>query len=70
MSEKGKDKVNAAEGTLEPPDTVNMASDHVFQSVMKHVYVYLLLESKDSGRNTLIIDSGASSHMVSHCSWF
>ena len=69
-SEKGKNKVNAAEGTPDPPDTANMASEHVSQSVMKHVHAYLSLEPKDSGRNTLIIDSGASSHMVPHHSWY
>ena len=69
-SEKGKDKANATEGTPDPPDTVNMASEHVSWSVMKHVHAYLSLEPKDSGRNTLIIDSGASSHMVPHHSWF
>ena len=37
---------------------------------MKHVHAYLSSEPKDSGRNTLIIDSGASSHMVPHHSWF
>ena len=69
-SEKGKDKVNAAEGTPDPPDMVNMASEHVSRSVMKCVHAYLSLEPKDSGRNTLIINSGASSHMVPHHSWF
>ena len=69
-SEKGKDKVNASEGTPDPPDTVNMASEHVSRSVMKCVYAYLSSEPKDSGRNTLIIDSGASSHIVPHHSWF
>ena len=47
-----------------------MASEHVSRSVMKRVHAYLSSEPKDSGRNTLIIDSGASSHMVPHCSWF
>ena len=47
-----------------------MASEHVSWSVMKRVHAYLSLEPKDSGRNTLIINSGASSHMVPCCSWF
>ena len=62
--------MNAAEGTPDPPYMENMASEHVSWSVMKHVHAYLLSEPKDSGRNTLIINSGASSHMVPHCSWF
>ena len=40
------------------------------KSAMQHIHAYLLSQPKDSGSNTLIIDSGASSHIVPHRSWF
>ena len=37
---------------------------------MRHVQAYLSSEPKGSTKDEIIIDSGATSHMVSHCSWF
>jgi hypothetical protein len=70
--EKGKDKANAVEGTPDPPDSANIANEHVShsESAMQRIHAYLSSQSEDSGRNTLIIDSGASSHIVPHRSWF
>jgi hypothetical protein len=70
--EKGKDKANAVEGTPDPLDSANIANERVShsESAMQHIHAYLSSQSEDSGRNTLIIDSGASSHIVPHRSWF
>ena len=70
--EKGKDKVNIVEGTLDPPESANIANECVshYESAMQHIHAYLSSQFEDSGSNTLIIDSGASSHIVSHHSWF
>ena len=37
---------------------------------MQCIHAYLSSQSEDSGSNTLIIDSGASSHIVPYHSWF
>ena len=70
--EKGKDKANMVEGTPDPLESTNIANKRVSQSesAMQWIHAYLLFQSEDSGSNTLIIDSGASSHIVPHCSWF
>ena len=70
--EKGKDKVNMVEGTPDPPESANIANEHVFhsESAMQWIHAYLSSQSEDSGSNTLIIESGALSHIVPHHSWF
>ena len=68
--EKGKDKANIVEGTPDPPESANIANERVShsKSAMQHIHAYLSSQSEDSGSNTLIIDSGASSHIVPHSS--
>ena len=70
--EKGKDKVNIVEGTLDPPESANIANACVSHSelAMQYIHAYLSSLSEDSGSNILKIDSGASSHIVPHHSWF
>ena len=68
--EKGKDKANATEDTPDPPETANIANEFVSCSAMQRIHTYLWSQPEDSGRNTLIIDSGASSHIIPHRSWF
>ena len=70
--EKGKDKVNMVEGTPDPLESANIANECVFhsKSAMQWIHAYLSSQSKDSGSNTLIIDSGALSHIFPYCSWF
>ena len=68
--EKGKEKANTAEGTPDPLDSTNVVREHVPKSLIHCIHAYSLSEQNNSGRSTLIIDSGASSHMVPHQSWF
>jgi len=68
--DKGKEKANTAEGTLDPSDSANVVCEHVPKSLIHRIHAYSLSEQNDSGRDTLIIDSGTSSPMVPHRSWF
>ncbi|KIK75577.1 hypothetical protein PAXRUDRAFT_18871 [Paxillus rubicundulus Ve08.2h10] len=71
---KKKEKANAMEDTLEvAPKTLeiaNIVTEGVSKSLMAHILAYLLSKSKASGRSAIIINSGATSHMVPHWSWF
>ena len=64
--EKGKDKANATEDTPDPPENANIANESVSCSAMQCIHAYLSSQPEDSGRNTLIIDSEASSHIIPH----
>jgi len=66
--DKGKEKANTVEGTLDPPDSTNVVCEHVPKSLIHHIHAYSSSEQNDSGRDTLIIDSSASLHMVPHWS--
>jgi len=68
--DKGKEKANTAKGTPDPLDSANVVCEHVPKSLIHRIHAYSSSEQNNSGRDTLIIDSGASSHMVPHRSWF
>ena len=38
--EKGKEKANTAEGTLDPPDFANVVREHVPKSLIHHIHAY------------------------------
>ncbi|KIK79047.1 hypothetical protein PAXRUDRAFT_16533 [Paxillus rubicundulus Ve08.2h10] len=65
--EKKKEKANAMEDTPEvTPETldiVNIVTEGVSKSLMACILTYLSSEPKASGRNAIVIDSGATSHM-------
>ena len=72
--DKDKDKANVSE---DPPEQnsgtsehVNIATECVSCSLIYRVQAYLSSEPNAKGKDTIIIDSGATSHMVPHCSWF
>ena len=72
--DKDKDKANVSE---DPPEWnsrtsehVNIATEHVSCSLIHRIQAYLLSESNAKGKDTIIIDSRVTSHMVPHHSWF
>ncbi|KIK78108.1 hypothetical protein PAXRUDRAFT_17058 [Paxillus rubicundulus Ve08.2h10] len=68
--EKKKEKANAAEDSLEvAPKTqeiANIVTEGASKALMACILAHLSSEPKASGRDTIIIDSGATSHMVPH----
>ena len=69
-----QDKVNVSKDPLEQnsrtSEHVNIATEHVSCSLIHHVQAYLSSKSNAKGKDTIIIDSGATPHMVPHGSWF
>ena len=72
--DKDKDKANVSK---DPPEQnfrtskhVNIAIEHVSHSLIYCVQAYLLSEPNAKGKDTIIIDSRATPHMVPHHSWF
>ena len=43
------------------PDSANVVDENVSESLTQHIHAYLSSEQSNSGRNTFIIDSGATS---------
>ena len=48
----------------------SLTSNDISKSLMKLVQAYLSSEPNEDTRDKIIIDSGATSHMVPHHSWF
>ncbi|EGN91165.1 hypothetical protein SERLA73DRAFT_80987, partial [Serpula lacrymans var. lacrymans S7.3] len=71
---KEKEKANTAEqssGSDSEEEQSHIALEHVHISkpLAKRIQAYLVSEP-DKTKTTIIIDSGATSHMVPHRSWF
>ncbi|KAF8507280.1 hypothetical protein BU17DRAFT_25565, partial [Hysterangium stoloniferum] len=69
---KDKDKANVADSAQpsKTAETVHIATDSVSTKLMKHIQAYMSSEPSMQSKPVIIIDSGATSHMTSHQSWF